>query len=117
MANQAQQASAVLDHHLKAFGVGLDELMKDYTDASTIIGPEGPIRGTAAIRKMFQGLLGALPADFIPKLAITRREVHGDVAYIAWNVPPYCPLGTDTFVVRNGKIAVQTFAFYIPPAK
>jgi hypothetical protein len=50
-------------------------------------------------------------------LKITRREIHGDVLIHTWTALPYCPLGTDTFVIRNGKIAVQTYAFYAPPAK
>ena len=40
---------------------------------------------------------------------------EGDVAYIAWSAETptmRVPIGTDTFVVRNGKILVQTFAAY-----
>jgi len=46
------------------------------------------------------------------------QEVHGDVAYIVWEAetPRFSILmGTDTFVVRNGKIAVQTFAAHMVP--
>ena len=42
-----------------------------------------------------------------------RMEIEGDVAYIAWHSANHgadVTLGTDTFVVRDGKIAVQTFA-------
>lgn len=117
MASQSQQTEAVLNHHLQAFSMGLEELLKDYADSSVILGPDGPVRGIAGVRRFFQGLLTSLPPDFIPKLEITRREVHNDVAYIAWTALPYCPLGTDTFVVRGGKIAVQTFAFYMPKGR
>ena len=34
----------------------------------------------------------------------------GDVAYILWEEKPWFDLATDTFVVRDGKILVQTFA-------
>jgi hypothetical protein len=40
-------------------------------------------------------------------------EVVGEVAYIVWHSVSQgaeVTLGTDTFVVKDGKIAVQTFA-------
>jgi hypothetical protein len=32
----------------------------------------------------------------------------GELAYILWRAEPWVPFATDTFVVRNGKILVQT---------
>ena len=43
------------------------------------------------------------------------RIAH-DAAYITWNIGREVPLGTDTFVVRNGKIALQTFAMHTAQA-
>jgi hypothetical protein len=43
-------------------------------------------------------------------ISISRQEIEGDVAFIVWDAPGFVTLGTDTFVVRDGKIAVQTFA-------
>jgi hypothetical protein len=39
-----------------------------------------------------------------------RQEFVGDVGYIVWEALPWVSLGTDTFVVRHGKIVMQTFA-------
>jgi hypothetical protein len=39
-----------------------------------------------------------------------RQEIVGEVAYILWERQPQISCATDTFVVRNGKILVQTFA-------
>ena len=42
-----------------------------------------------------------------------RQEVDGDVAYIVWKAETAdnrYELGTDTFVVPDGKIATQMFA-------
>jgi hypothetical protein len=39
-----------------------------------------------------------------------RQEIVGEVAYILWERKPQISRATDTFVVRNGKILVQTFA-------
>ena len=40
-------------------------------------------------------------------------DIEGEVAFIAWhssNKGAEVTLGTDTFIIRDGKIAVQTFA-------
>ncbi len=49
---------------------------------------------------------------------LTYYRVEGEVAYIVWHAncaSAEVALGTDTFVVRDGKIAVQTFAAKINP--
>jgi hypothetical protein len=41
------------------------------------------------------------------------EEVEGQVAYIVWSAESEryrVPLATDTFLIRGGQIAVQTFA-------
>ncbi len=45
---------------------------------------------------------------------MVRQDVEGDVAYIVWAAGDFAPLGTDTFVIRGGKIVLQTFAAYVP---
>lgn len=45
----------VLTHHLIAFGNNdLDEIMKDYAEASVVMTPNGTVKGLAAIRKFFE---------------------------------------------------------------
>ncbi len=47
-----------------------------------------------------------------------RQEVGGDTAYIVWKAETAdnrFEVGTDTFIVRNGKIVTQTFAGKISP--
>ena len=42
-----------------------------------------------------------------------RQEVEGDIAFIVWSVESKrvrIPLATDTYLVYDGKIAVQTYA-------
>jgi hypothetical protein len=44
--------------------------------------------------------------------------VEGEVAYIIWHAKCASAdivFGTDTFIIRDGKIAVQTFAVKIEP--
>jgi hypothetical protein len=41
---------------------------------------------------------------------MVRQDVEGELAYIVWKSASAVPLGTDTFIVRKGKIVMQTFA-------
>ncbi|MFO1314956.1 MAG: nuclear transport factor 2 family protein [Burkholderiales bacterium] len=110
--------SDVLDHHLKSFGArDLDGIMADFAPGAVLFTPDGPLRGTAAIRTLFVALL----AEFSKPGATFRlrhRTVDGDYAYIVWSAETadnVYELVTDTFVVRDGRIAVQSFAAKLVP--
>lgn len=105
---------AVLDHHLQSLGAGdVPAVIQDYTDDSVLLTPNGPVKGLKALDDFFRGFLSAMP-EFMGGLRMLRQDVVGEVAYIVWESPKYTPLGTDTFVIRNGKIATQTFAAHLP---
>jgi ketosteroid isomerase-like protein len=101
---------AVLQNHLRAAKVGVDAIMQDYTDHSVLITHDATFRGLAEIRRFFTVLFDALPAGFFDELRMIRQEIVGEVAYILWERKPQIARATDTFVMRNGKILVQTFA-------
>jgi hypothetical protein len=103
---------AVLENHLKAFGEGIEAILADYTNDSIVITPDATYRGLAEIRDFFTAFVEALPEGLWDAFTMKRQEVVGEVAYILWEANPWFPLGTDTFVVREGKIAFQTFAAY-----
>ena len=42
------------------------------------------------------------------------KDIQGEVAYTAWTMGDVVPFGTDTFIIRNGKIQVQTVGMYMP---
>jgi len=103
----------VLDHHLLAFDDGdVDEILKDYDEASVLITPLEVARGTAAIRKLFETFL----TEVLPpgsRFEVGYRHVVDETAFIVWQAESekyVFDMGTDTFVVRDGKIAVQTTA-------
>ena len=107
-----------LQHHLDAFDArDVDEIMKDYDDASVLITGAGVARGREQIRPLFEGFFGeALPAgcDF----ELTHRIVEGEVAYVLWTAETDVArfeLRTDTFVIRDGKIVAQTAAVLARP--
>ena len=103
----------VLDHHLKAFiGNDLDATMADYSEESVLVTPDATYRGLTEIRKGFEGAFAAFPKDSTT-LTVTKTVVTQDMAYIVWNAktPKFeLSLGTDTFIIRDGKIVQQTYA-------
>ncbi len=110
----SEQTERVLMHHLQAFGEGdVEAIMEDYTDESVIITPDGPLNGSDEIRPLFEHFFdNVLPPDST-SFDMQQQVIHGEVAYILWSAASDShdvPLGTDTFVIRDGKILVQTFA-------
>ena len=108
----------VLDHHLKCFGEGdLKGLLSDYAPGTVLFLSDGPRRGVDALRPFFQALFaefGKPGASF----SLRQQSVEGDYAYILWSAETaenVYELGTDTFVVKDGKIVAQSFAGRITP--
>jgi ketosteroid isomerase-like protein len=108
----------VLDHHLKCFGEGdLEGILSDYAQHAVLFTPEGPLKGADAIRPLFDSMIaefGKPGAVFSMK----QQSVEGDHAYILWaaeTADNVYEMATDTFLVRDGKIVVQSFAGKISP--
>ena len=101
---------STLNHHLQAFGEGVDAIMQDYTAESVLFTPDGALQGLEPIRAFFAGFLNTSPPELLQAMALVRQDVSGDVAYIIWKAEPFILLATDTFVVRDGKIVAQSFA-------
>jgi len=108
----------VLDHHLNCFGQGdLDGILADYAPDAVVFTADGPLKGVDAIRPLF----GAMFAEFGKPgmtFSMTQRSVDGDYAYILWEAETadnVYELGTDTFVIRDGKIVAQSLAAKMTP--
>ncbi len=110
----------ILEHHLKCFDEGdLDGVLSDYAPDAVLFTANGPLRGADAMRPLFQALI----AEFAkPGASFNMKQqlVEGDYAYIVWTAETadnVYELATDTFVVRGGKIAAQSFAGKITPKR
>jgi ketosteroid isomerase-like protein len=108
----------ILDRHLKCFGEGnLDGILADYTATAVLFMPDGPLKGTDAMRPVFKAIFaefGKPGAAFVMK----QLSVDGEHAYILWTAETadnVYEMGTDTFVVRDGKIVAQSYAARITP--
>ena len=106
-----KETNAVLDNHLAAGLRGdLEAVLSDFSEESVLFLPQGPVRGIAGLREFYKALLTKPPSGFPKAFELLRRDVDGEVAYIVWKAEPGVLLATDTFLVRDGKIMVQTFA-------
>jgi len=112
MSTRAKQTEQVLHHHLTAFleDRGVDAIVADYHDDAVFLTPQAVWRGKPAIREFFVSFLANLPEGARDDFELSRIEISDDLGYIVWSVNGAVALGTDTFIVRDGKIAQQTFA-------
>jgi hypothetical protein len=116
----ARSTEDVLNHHLQTFATrDLSGVLEDFGDESVIITPDSVLRGPGQIKGLFEALF----AEFAKpgaSLNLTRRVVEGQIAYITWSAETpdnVYELGTDTFVVRDGKIVAQTLAAKVKPKR
>lgn len=106
---------ATLAHHLQAIlqrSVG--GIVSDYTEESVLFTQGGMIVGLEGIRAFYERFLADASPELFAALQIVRQDVHAEVAYLIWKAEPFVTLATDTFVVRDGKIAAQTFVMFAP---
>jgi ketosteroid isomerase-like protein len=105
--------SEVLDRHLKSFAeYDIEGVVADYSCDAVLFAPDGPLKGPDAIKTLFETLISEFrkPGS---SFSMQLRSIEGDHAYILWTAETAdnsYEFGTDTFVVRNGKIVAQSFA-------
>lgn len=99
----------VFEHHLGAFAEGIDALMADYAGDSVIITPTGTYEGETEIRAFFEKFLEDATPEFWAAFKLGTQGVVGDIAYLTWSADPFIPMATDTLLIRNDRILVQTF--------
>jgi ketosteroid isomerase-like protein len=119
MGGKPMDTKAIMDHQSTAFVAGsADEILADFADDAVLIVPEGVHRGRAAIHAVYSDLFSGLFKPETYDFTMIAEVIEGDVAYIAWRAScatAEIPLGTDTYVVRNGKIVAQTMTTKIDP--
>ena len=108
----------VVDNHLECFrNRHLEGILSDYAAGAVLFTPEGVLKGRDAIKPLFQRMLAEFAKPGV-SFDMKQASVEGDYAYIVWQAQTpdnIYELGTDTFVVRNGDIIVQSFAAKIAP--
>ncbi len=106
-----KQTEAVLNHHLQALAArDLDGLVSDYTEESVIINnlSPTPIQGLGAIRQFMAQMVEVFTPEVLATFKASQQVIEGEIVYVVWSAGKTIPFGTDTVVVRDGKIVAQT---------
>ncbi len=100
-------------HHLSSFQDNdLKTLMTDYTDKSVLVTQTATYTGLKEIEGFFAGLIPQFPKP-MSKFELDKLIVNNEFVYIVWHAKTPSldvPLGSDTFIMKDGKIYYQTFA-------
>lgn len=128
---QGSTPAEIVQRHVSSGG-NIDAIMADYADDAVVLQNGRAIQGKPAIRKLFEGMFGGgraasppaqgaapaaapPPAGGPPKMTVDKVWQEGDVGFVNWHMGPV--KATEEFLVRNGKIAVQSvFMAGGPPA-
>ena len=107
----------ILDHHISAFiETDIEEILQDFSEQSELLTPQGPFKGSAAIRSFYEEVFKIWPKG--STLEIKQEFIRDNIAYIFWTGESSfvsIPFGTDTFVMDGDKIIYQTLAAQIIP--
>jgi ketosteroid isomerase-like protein len=99
--------------HLQRFGKGdIDGLMSEYAADVVFITRDKVLRGPAEVRPLLEAMLAEFSQPGV-RFELLARRSEGDYAYITWTAETpqhHYALGSDTFVVRNGQIVMQSSA-------
>ena len=106
-------AAEVFDHHLQVFAAGdIDGILADYSDDSVMLYGARTWRGLAGAREFFTlWLTEWLPAG--SRFDLIDRQATADLMYLTWTAESDAyvfDFGTDTFLIRDGKVLRQTVA-------
>jgi ketosteroid isomerase-like protein len=118
MSNEPSVTETVVRNHLQAFlqQKGIPAILNDYDDHARFLSEAKVYQGKQEIGGFFIDFIGSLPPGAYDIFDLRSLRVDGNIVYITWSIGRDVPLGTDTFVVDNGKIVSQTFAMYAVPA-
>ncbi len=108
---ESQSTTEVWEHHIQAWQArDINAIVADYNEESVLILNSKIFKGTAAIRKAFTQLFEIFKGG---ENVVDNPVIVDRIVYITWTYVPVGDAlydGTDTFVIENGKITVQTIA-------
>ncbi len=103
----------IILHHLASFQENdLEAVMSDYTKESVLITQDATYRGPEEIKVFFANLMMHFPKS-TSNFTLDKVVANNELVYIVWHATTpslEAPIGTDTFIIKDGKIYQQTFA-------
>jgi ketosteroid isomerase-like protein len=110
-------AQKFADDRLAAFGRGdVAALVAQYRDDAVVITPEKRLAGPQ-IRGMIEGIIAEFARPGV-KFDLIARAAEGPIATFVWKAETarnVYDLGSETYVLKDGKVAYQTFAAKVTP--
>ena len=105
---------SVVRNHLTTFLAqkGIPAIVADYAAGARLFTAARVYEGAAQIGEFFADFIRSLPVNGYARFALGSLRTDGDLAFITWSIGDDVPLGTDTFIVRDGRIVAQTVAFH-----
>ena len=110
----------IVNRHMEAASKrDVNALMADYADDAVVLQAGTAVQGKAAIRALFERLFPANPPaggapGALGKITPSKVWEEGNVGFVSWTMGT-ATNGTDEFIVRDGKIAVQAVFIGGPP--
>ena len=106
----------ILEHHAKALADGnIAAIMADYADDAVLVMLDRNYVGKAAVQEHWTNGLAAFNGGKLTPLGL---GVHGNLALTTWSFASSAvtiPVGVDSYVIRNDKIAQQTCYYTVVP--
>jgi ketosteroid isomerase-like protein len=93
----------------------VDTMMSFYAEDAVLINPLHVHVGKAAIRDSAAKMLADLPHL---KADIVTEQAHGDTVLVVWkgnSDTVTVPVGVQTLIIRDGRIALQTYWWELAP--
>jgi hypothetical protein len=103
----------IIMHHLASFQDNdLESVVSDYTNESVLVTQDATYKGPGEIKGFFAAFMEHFPKQQT-SFTLDKVIVNNELVYIVWHADTptlEVSFGTDTFIVRHGKIYQQTFA-------
>ena len=103
---------------MAAFGRGdAAALLAQYTDDAIAITPMGVLHGRAEIKRLVDGVVAEFAQPGV-KFEILSQTSEGDIVTFVWKAETaknVYEFATETYVLKDGLAAVQTFAAKVVP--
>ena len=106
----ADAASVVLDYLNALSGENVDAIVGHYADDAILFTQEGSFRGGAELHRYFTEHLRTRSRDRVNTFEILQHAIVDNTVYVLWRAEPYVAFASDSYVVRNGRIVLQTWA-------
>ena len=88
----------------------LDKILEDYSEDAffiTNLAP-GAVCGKAMLRGFWTQALAVFTPQVLGELKVIQDTFEREVEFVQWSAGKAIPFGSDTFIVREGKIVAQT---------